>query len=270
MIDETVEEYRDKMWRRDPELMVENAVDAERFIESVGFAYALTDYRWVCPSLYIAVCGRRDAQMPKNVQKDPEASHAWVLKDEIMKRGKVHYAKLANGRATFIATRLLSAFYSIWGIPKTKEKEKLSKDAQAVLRVLRKEWEMASADLNKASEINDRIRLTKALDQLQACFKVIPGDVLYVPKFTYIWYLTEGRFGKELFKPMDRKKALTEIARAYLTAVGETGRGELSKITGLSRTDAGIGNHALVDEGFSKRLAVGVYRLSSLNTNSEI
>ena len=48
--------------------------DAERFIEQVGFAACLTDSRRPGPSLYVAVCGRRDAVMPRNVQKDPEAS----------------------------------------------------------------------------------------------------------------------------------------------------------------------------------------------------
>jgi hypothetical protein len=265
MIDETIETYRDKMWRRDPELIVDNVIDAESFVESVGFAYALTDLRWPCPSLYIAVCGRRDVQMPRNVQKDPEASHAWVLKDEILRRGRVFYAKLANRRATFVATRLLPAFCSIWGIPRSEEKEKLSKDALSILRVLRKEWEMATSDLKEASGINDRSRFSKAMDELQAGLKVIPGEVLYVPKFTYIWYLAEGRFERKILRPIERKKALKEIARAYLTSVGETGRGELARVLGLSRPEAGIGNQALVAEGYATRLAVGVYRLSNLN-----
>jgi hypothetical protein len=264
MIDEVIENYRDKMWRRDPELMVENVIAAEAFIESVGFAYALTDLRWPCPSLYIAVCGRRDVRMPRNVQKDPEASHAWLLKDDLLRRGKVYYGKLANGRATFIAPRLLPAFYSIWGIPRAREKAQFSQNALAILKVLRKEWEMASSDLKTAAGIADRASFAKALDELQACFKVIPGEVLYVPKFTYIWHLAEGRFSKDKFKTIDRHKALTEIAKAYLNSVGETGRGELARITGLSRLEAGIGNHALVDAGYARRLAVGVYRLSSL------
>ena len=88
---------------------------------------------------------------------------------------------------------------------------------------------MASADLREAAGIADRARFSKAMDELQGCFKVIPGEVLYVPKFTYIWYLTEGRFERKLLQPIDRKKALTEIARAYLTTVGETGRGELAR-----------------------------------------
>jgi DNA-binding IclR family transcriptional regulator len=44
-----------------------------------------------------------------------------------------------------------------------------------------------------------------------------------------------------------------------------TERGELSKVTGLSRPDAGRGNHALVDEGFAERVEEGVYRLSDLD-----
>ena len=33
---EQIELHRDRMWRRDEELRVERAVDAERFIEDVG------------------------------------------------------------------------------------------------------------------------------------------------------------------------------------------------------------------------------------------
>jgi len=58
---EHIELHRDRMWRRDEDLRIESAVDAERFIEDVGFANTLTDTRRAGPSLYIAVCGRRDA-----------------------------------------------------------------------------------------------------------------------------------------------------------------------------------------------------------------
>jgi len=41
------------------------------------------------PSLYIAVCGRRDSYMPRNMQRDPEARLAWALKDELVGVGRV-------------------------------------------------------------------------------------------------------------------------------------------------------------------------------------
>jgi hypothetical protein len=69
-----IEEHRDRYWRRDPTRTVDSALAAERFVEQVGFAACMTDARRPGPSLYIAVCGRRDAVMPRNVQTDEEAS----------------------------------------------------------------------------------------------------------------------------------------------------------------------------------------------------
>ena len=148
-IPDHIEEHRDGRWRREGARQVETAADAERFVEQVGFAACLTDSRKPGPSLYVAVCGRRDAVMPRNVQKDAEASLTWVVKDEVIKRGKVYYGKLARGRATFLAPRMIPYFHAIWGMRKSEEKDRLSPAAQAILKVLRREWEMATSDLRK-------------------------------------------------------------------------------------------------------------------------
>jgi hypothetical protein len=264
-IPEEVEAYRDRMWRREPEARVENALDAERLFESVGFCAAMTDARRPGPSLYVAVCGRRDAHMPRNVQKDPESSLTWVLKDEVMRRGRVYYAKLARGKATFIAPSLVPSFNSLWGLPRRAEPSALSDEARAILKVLRREWEMATCDLREGSGIKERARFTRALDELQKTFKVIPQEVLYEPWFTYIWTLSEGRFAQQLSVKMKRADSLREVARAFLKGAGMTLCGELSKVTGLSRPDAGLGNRALVAEGFAERIDTGVYRLADLD-----
>jgi hypothetical protein len=98
------------------------------------------------------------------------------------------------------------------------------------------------------------------MDELQRTMKVVPGEVVYEPWFTYIWTLAEGRFSRELSAKVKREDALREIARAFLDGAGMTVRGELAKVTGLSRVEAGLGNHALVAEGYSERLATGIYR----------
>jgi hypothetical protein len=261
---EEVETFRDRMWRREAERRVEDASDAERLIEAVGFCAAMTDARRPGPSLYIAVCGRRDTHMPRNVQKDPESSLTWTIKDEVMRRGRVYYAKLAKGRATFIAPRLVPYFNSLWGVPRRKECALLSADARAVLKVLRREWEMATKDLRESSGIPDRARFTRAMDELQRTMKVVPGEVVYEPWFTYIWTLPEGRFSVELSKKVKRADSLREIARVFLDGAGMTLRGELARATGLSRVDAGLGNRALVAEGYAERLEVGVYRKAGM------
>jgi hypothetical protein len=259
---EEVEAFRDRAWRREPEARVETAVEAEKLVESAGFCATMTDSRRPGASLYVAVCGRRDAHMPRNVQKDPESSLTWVLKDEVMRRGRVYYAKLGKNRATFVAPRLVPHFNALWGVARRDEAKALSDDARAVLKVLRKEWEMATCDLREASKVTERPRFTRALDELQRTLKVIPQEVLYEPWFTYIWALSEGRFAEELSRKVSREEALREVARAYLDGAGMTLRGELAKVTGLSRVDAGLGNHALVREGCAERVEDGVYRLA--------
>jgi len=261
---EQIELHRDRRWRRDEDLRVESAIDAERFIEEVGFANTLTDTRRAGPSLYIAVCGRRDVSLPRNVQKDEETRLTWYLKDEVMRRGRVYYAKLAGGRSMFVAPALISHFAAIWMPRRRDEPGVLSVPAHRVLKVLRREHDLATGDLRAESGVTERAAFTRALDELQRHMKVIPQDVIYQPTFSYIWTLAEDRFAEELRKRVARKTALREIARAYLAGAGMTLLGETARASGLSRVEAGSGNHQLVDEGYAVRIKKGVYALASL------
>jgi hypothetical protein len=262
-VPEDIEEYRDARWRREGTRQIETAFEAERFIDQVGFTACLTDSRRPGPSLYVAVCGRRDAVMPRNVQKDPEASLTWVLKDELVARANVYYAKLARGKAMFLAPRMIPYFHAIWGIRRSEEKRRLSKSARAIVNVLRKEWEMSTADLREEAGIADRTRFARAIDELQAAMIVVPSEVFYQPKFTYIWTLGISRFPDAMLRRISRDTALREVARCFLAGAGMTIPGELARVTGLSRPDAGRGNRALVAEGYATMLAPGWYQLAS-------
>ena len=257
-----IEEHRDRRWRREGMRQVETAFEAERFVDDVGFAACLTDSRRPGPSLYVAVCGRRDAVMPRNVQKDEEASLAWTIKDQVLRRGKVYYAKLARGKAMFLSRRMIPYFHAVWGMPRRAEKARLSAAARALLRVLRSEWEMSTADLREAAHITDRRSFTAAMDELQAAMIVIPSAVFYQPRFTYIWSLGIGRFADELLERVPRQTAVREIARCFLAGAGMTIPGELARVTGLSRREAGLGNRALVTEGYATMPAAGEYWLA--------
>lgn len=268
-LSEEIESYRDRMWRREEDRRIERVIDAERFIEEVGFANALTDARRSGPSLFIAVCGRRDVSLPRNVQKDEECSLAWHIKDDLMRRGRVYYAKLMRGRSMFIVPRLIKYFAAVWSVPRKIEAEHLSSEAQRILKVLRREHEMATRDLREASRINERAKFNRALDELQRSMKVVPQDVLYHPTFTYVWTLAEDRFPRELAAKTKRETALAEIARAYLLGAGITMLGETARASGLTRPEAGLGNHQLVAENFAVRLKRGIYHLASFPADKQ-
>ena len=206
--------------------------------------------------------------MPRNVQKDPEASQTKLLKDDLVRRGNAYYAKLANGKAMFLAQRMIPYFNAVWGVRKKDEPRRLSRTARALLKVLRREWEMATRDLRDDSGVKDRRAFLKALDELQAAMLVIPSAVVYEPSFTYIWTLGVGRFPDALRTRVDRDTSLEEIARCFLTSAGMTIPGELARVTGLSRKDAGIGNHLLVADGFATKVSQGTYQLATLDRPS--
>jgi hypothetical protein len=91
----------------------------------------------------------------------------------------------------------------------------------------------------------------------------MPSEVYYLPKFTYIWTLAVGRFPEALRARVNRPRAVREIARCFLAHAGMTVPGELARVTGLSRPEAGLGNRALVAEGFATMLGSGLYRLAA-------
>ena len=174
----------------------------------------------------------------------------------------------------FVAPALISHFAAVWMPRRKDEPLVLSPAAQRVLKVLRREHDLATGDLRVSSGVTERAAFTRALDELQRQMKVIPQDVIYQPTFSYIWMLAEDRWPEELRKRGDvagaaarRKTALREIARAYLAGAGMTVLGETARASGLSRVEAGLGNHQLVDEGYAIRVRQGIYALASLKND---
>ena len=110
--------------------------------------------------------------------------------------------------------------------------------------------------------MTDRKAFTRAVDELQAAMIVVPSQVVYLPRFTYIWTLGVGRFPKQLARRVSRGTAVREIARCFLAGAGMTIPGEMARVSGLSRPEAGRGNRALVAEGYATMPTSGVYQLA--------
>ncbi len=92
--------------------------------------------------------------------------------------------------------------------------------------------------------------------------KVVPCEVLYEPKFTYIWTLAEARFPKELKQKIEREVALKEIAGAFLSAAGETSSKDFAKLIGITPLEANLGFLLLVRDGIARQVEKGVFRIS--------
>lgn len=256
---EAVELHRDRLWRRDEENRVETAREAEAMIERAGFAHLFGDERSAGASLYTAVCGRRDAHVPRDRRTDSECQQTLFLRDEIVRRGVLFYGRTRGGRTLFIAPRLVGYFHRIYRVSTEDEERVFSAEAREILSVLKREWEMASTDVRRAAGIEEYATCARAIEELARAMRIVVSDFV-PPRRTQVWTLIEARFGAELRKRVTEEDALREIARAFLVGAGLTLAGELARATGLSRRDAGQGNHLLVAEKSAVRLARGVYR----------
>ena len=114
----------------------------------------------------------------------------------------------------FLAPRMIPYFHAVWGVRRVGGEARLSRNAQAILRVLRHEWEMSTADLRDESGVKDRAAFTRALDELQAAMIVVPSEVFYQPKFTYIWTLGVGRFPDALRRRVEPRRPPCAKSRA--------------------------------------------------------
>ena len=56
------------------------------------------------------------------------------LKDELMRRGKVYYAKVLKKRSTLVSVGLVPVFHALYGIARRDEAERLSPDASTAAR----------------------------------------------------------------------------------------------------------------------------------------
>ena len=128
---------------------------------------------------------------------------------------------------------------------------------------------MSTADLRNESGVADRKAFTRAIDELQSTMIVIPAEVFYQPKFTYVWTLGVARFPEALQRRVKRHVAVREIARCFLAGAGLTFPGELARVTGLSRPEAGRANRALVAEGNAIMLSPGWYQLTSSDSAAD-
>ena len=163
----------------------------------------------------------------------------------------------------FIAPRMIPYFNAIWGMRRSEEKSRLSRNAQ-------KDPEGASQRVGDGDVgPEDRFRRQRSQGLLRRARRTAGGDAGGARRraTTSRNSPTSGRsafraFPDALTKRVKRDAAVKEIARCFLSTAGLTIPGELARVTGLSRPEAGRGNRALVKEGFATMLAPGWYNRS--------
>lgn len=224
---EQLEQLRDRTLRRLPGLCVQGPTRALRFINEVGLASLFATRGLNLPSLWVAVCGRRDPQFPHHSHHDPEVGLAWSLKDRLPAQGKVFYAKLIRRRPTFVAWDLFPDVYRLFGpqggYVRQYRSGLLSPAAKAILDALHRKRPQDTFELKLATNLarpSQRRVFDAAMAEVQERLYVAMREVRYDP-FTYVWDLVEARHPMPVALARKRRPraAARHVAHRYLTTV---------------------------------------------------
>jgi DNA glycosylase AlkZ-like len=247
---QAVEAWRDRTFRRLPQLRVRGERSARAFVDEVGFCFTLSDFGLPVASLYVAVCGRRHPRWPKHTHHDPEIGLTWTLKDSLPAKRHTYYGKLVKGKPTLVSLALFPAFVALIRGGKGSgdyivdyRQGLMSRPAVAILEALHEAGPLATPEIRRAVHLTDPERTAqfdRAMAELQRGLWVVKVEEVYDPDFYYRWDLLDNWLPDpiEAGRRLGRGEALGRLVATYLRGAGASQDRFLAGLFGVTRDDA--------------------------------
>jgi uncharacterized protein YcaQ len=175
---------------------------------------------------------------------------------------KWYYAKILKRKGTMISLELAPAFYAIsenYGDPDEDYLEqyhqgKLSSEAKQVYEVLLAEGPLHTQLLRKKAGLkNELYKFGKALEELQADFKVLPTRVVKAGRWKYAFeYECVHRHYPELLnqaRTLSSLEARAKILESYFRSLGAALLGDVRKLFSWDLDDTLEALETLVESG---------------------
>lgn len=252
--------YRAETYHLRPKLRVTTREQAIDFVNRRGFAYFWPIQGVLLPSLWAAVAGER----PVPNEHDDPGHVTWGWKDELLGARRWYYAKVLRKKATFIALDVVPYFYALsenYGEPEQDyllqyQEGRLTFEAKAVYEALLAEGPLDSISLRKQARLGSReseSRFNRALEHLQADFKILPVGVAQAGAWNYAFvYDLVHRFYPDLpeqAQAIRQAAARRRLAELYLCSVGAAPEKAVAALFGWTKGDAAEAVAALAADG---------------------
>jgi hypothetical protein len=254
--------YRAETYRLRPGLRVTTREQAVDFVNQRGFVHFWPVKDVILPSLWAAAAGDR----PVPNEHDDPGHVTWGWKDEMLGARRWYYAKVLRKKATFIALDVVPYFYALsenYGEPEEDyllqyQEGRMTFEAKTIYETLLSEGPLDSISLRKLARLGSKeseTRFNRALELLQADFKILPAGVAQAGawKYAFIYDLVH-RFYPDLpdqARPVRQIDARRKLAELYLQSVGAAPEKALASLFGWSKGDAGTALSALVQDGLA-------------------
>ncbi len=256
-----VEAWRDRAFRRLPQLRVRGEKTALQFVNEVGFCFTLSDFGLPVASLYVAVCGRRHPRWPKHTHHDPEIGLTWSLKDELPAKRLMYYGKLVKGKPTLVSLELLSAFCALIRDGKGSgdyivdyRQGRMSRAAVGILEALHEAGPLVTPELRKAVAMRDPERTAdfdRAMAELQRALWIVKVEEIYDPDFYYRWDLLDNWLPGPIRTSLDlsREKAVERLLATYMQSAAVSQPRFLAGLFGVRMVEAESALRSLEADG---------------------
>jgi hypothetical protein len=256
-----VEAWRDRAFRRLPQLRVRGEKTALQFVNEVGFCFTLSDFGLPVASLYVAVCGRRHPRRPKHTHSDPEIGLTWSLKDDLPAKRLTYYGKLVKGKPTLVSLELLPAFCALIRDGKGSgdyildfRHGRMTRAAVAILEAVHDAGPLVTPELRKAVAMREPDRTAdfdRAMAELQRGLWIVKVEEIYDPDFYYRWDLLDNWLPAPVKASLElsRENAVSRLVATYLRSAAASQARFLTGLFGVGMGEVESALRSLLADG---------------------
>ena len=238
---ECLRSYRAQTYRFAPGLRLTSAEEAVDFVNQRGFTFFWPIKNVELPSLWVAAAGDR----PVADEHDDPGHTTWGWKDDQLGKHRWYYGRILRRRNTLIALDVLPYFYALspnYGEPELDyidqyEQGLLTQEAKNLYEVLLNEGPLNTLDLRRIAHMSSPSsngRFSKALDDLQVEFKVLPVAISDAGSWHYamVYDLVPRHFPDliEQAGQITEKSARQKLAELYFLSVGAAREADLMRL----------------------------------------
>jgi hypothetical protein len=244
-----LEQYRISTYFRAPGQRLASADEAVEFVNRRGFVFFWPIKGLEMPSLWVAAAGDR----PVADEHDDPGHVTWSWKDSLLGSRRWYYGRVLKKRNAMISLAALPYFYALspnFGDPENDYLEQylqgtLTAESKALYESLLSEGPLDTIALRKAAHLSgpgSDGRFTKALDDLQMAFKVMPVGISPVGawRYAFIYDLPHRQFPDLIAQAgaIFESDARRHLALLYLQSVGAVPAAQVARLFGWKPDEA--------------------------------
>ncbi|MEW6403227.1 MAG: crosslink repair DNA glycosylase YcaQ family protein [Chloroflexota bacterium] len=256
--------HRTRTFNLPPSKRLSSPAQALKYVKARGFVYFWPIKGIDLPSLWTAVAGDR----PVADKHDDPGHITWRWKDNALPKKIWYYAKILRRKATMISLEIAPYFYALsenYGSPEedyliTYQEGRLSQSAKQVYETLLEKGALHTLDLRGMSRLANAkdSEFNKALDQLQADFKILPVGVAEAGawRYAHIYEVVHRHFPDlpERARSIKQSEARGKLTGLYFQSVGAAQARDVHKLFGWTNELIGKTISRLVESGKLKKV----------------